>query len=71
MGRVYLNAVLSCLKGDFLVEGLDLDDVAEPNWQDMTVDEIVGLEVADAQRNADLTASFYWKVVQPVRKLYA
>lgn len=71
MGRVYLNAVLSCLNGDFLVEGLDLDDVAEPNWQDITADEIVALEVADAQRNADLTASFYWKVVQPVRKLYA
>jgi Prion-inhibition and propagation len=71
MGRVYLNAVQSCLKGDFPVEGLDLYEEAEPNWLEMTADETVALEVSDEQMNADLTASFYWKVVQPLRKLYA
>jgi hypothetical protein len=71
MGRVYMNAVLSCLQGDFPVEGLEQDEEVERNWAQMETDEIVALEVLDEQRNADLTESFYWKVVQPLRKLYA
>ena len=71
MGRVYLNAAQCCLTGDFPVEGLSSEDEAEPNWLEMTADEIAALEESDEQINADLTASFYWKVVQPLRKLYA
>jgi Prion-inhibition and propagation len=71
MGRVYRNAVHCCLTGDFAVEGLNSVNEDEPNWLEMTADEIVAMEQLDEQMNADLTASFYWKVVQPLRKLYA
>jgi hypothetical protein len=71
MGRVYRNAVHCCLTGDFAVEGLNSVKEDEPNWLEMTADEIVAMEQLDEQMNADLTASFYWKVVQPLRKLYA
>jgi hypothetical protein len=71
MGRVYRNAVHCCLTGDFAVEGLNSVKEDEPNWLEMTADEIVAMEQLDEQMNADLTASFYWKVVQPPRKLYA
>jgi hypothetical protein len=71
MGRIYLNAVLCCLTGDFAANGLDSIDEMEPDWSKLTADQIFALEEADEQMNADLTASFYWKVVQPLRKLYA
>lgn len=71
MGRVYRNAVHCCLTGDFAVEGLNSVKEDEPNWLEMTADEIVAMEQLDEQMNADLTASFYWKAVQPLRKLYA
>lgn len=71
MGRVYRNAVECCLAGDFPVEGLNTVQEAEPDWLEMTADEIAALEESDEQMNADLTASFYWKVVQSLRKLYA
>ena len=71
MGRVYMTAVLSCLQGDFPVEGMELDQEIEPNWPEMNTEQLVGMEVLHEQRNADLTESFYWKVVQPLRKLHA
>jgi hypothetical protein len=71
IGRVYRNAVHCCLTGNFAVEGLNSVKEDEPNWLEMTADEIVAMEQLDEQMNADLTASFYWKVVQPLRKLYA
>jgi hypothetical protein len=71
MGRIYLNAVQCCLTGDFPVEGLDSVNDDGTDWLEMSPDELTALEEADEQINADLTASFYWKVVQPLRKLYA
>jgi hypothetical protein len=71
MGRVYLNAVLCCLTGDSAASGLDAIDEAEPDWDKLSAEQVLALEEADEQMNADLTASFYWKVVQPLGKLYA
>lgn len=71
MGRVYRNAVLCCLTSDFPVERLDSVEEVEPEWHEMTADKIAATEESDEQVNADLTASFYWKVVQSLRKLYA
>ena len=70
MGKVYRDAVRCCLSGDFPVEGLT-NEGEKVDLLGMSANEITALEESDEQMNADLTASFYWRVVQPLKKLYA
>lgn len=63
MGRIYLKAVQCCLTGDFPVEGLDPVNDDGSDWPEMSRDKLIALEEGDEQINADLTASFYWRVV--------
>ena len=70
MGRIYRDAVRACLTLDF---GVDLDGItAEVDESNAgNAEELMIMEAKDDQMNSDLTASFYWRVVQPLRKLFA
>ena len=71
MGVFYRDAVCRCLEGSFDVEGLIIDGNPEPNWEEMSPQDIASLEARNERQNGDLAESFYWKVVNPLEKLFA
>jgi Prion-inhibition and propagation len=72
MGTLYRDAVSACLKGEFPVEGLAVEDgEEEPKWEELSAEEITTLEVKDEQINSDLSTAFYWKVVKVLGLLNA
>jgi Prion-inhibition and propagation len=71
MGSLYRDAVSACLKGEFPVEGLAVEDEEEPKWEELSAEEITALEAKDEQINSDLSTAFYWKVVKVLGLLNA
>ncbi|MCJ1243792.1 hypothetical protein MMC30_000989 [Trapelia coarctata] len=71
MGVLYRNVVLRCLKGDFAVEGLEIEEIEEPRWEEMREEEVKAAQARDERVNCELATAFYWKVVKVLATLNA
>jgi len=71
MGKIYRDVVKCCLEGAFPVHGLGVDDELEVKWENLDPKEVAAMEAKDERMNAELAASFHWKVVRELGRLVA